>query len=66
VKDFPILVVDLTDISKKLGVKIHGVLAGDLLRKYRAIIDLGEGTITFRVSGGGEGEESHDLGGKNR
>lgn len=50
IDNFGILVTDLSSISAKFGLEIAGVIANDLLRRFKAIIDYGTNQLKLRKS----------------
>lgn len=46
-KDLQVAVFDFSQISNKLGFKIYGAIASDLLMKCKAVIDYGNAQLTL-------------------
>jgi len=50
IKNFTFLVTDLSQISTKFGLNIAGVIANDILRNFKAVIDYGNNQLKLRKS----------------
>jgi len=50
IKNFTFLVTDLSQISTKFGLNIVGVIANDILRNFKAVIDYGNNQLKLRKS----------------
>mgnify|MGYP000474582211 CR=1 FL=1 len=48
VKDLEVLIADLSHVSARLGVEVGGVLACDVLKRYKAVIDYGKKELLLR------------------
>ena len=49
-RDLQVSVIDFSQISDKLGFKISGAIASDLLRRHKAVIDYGKERIVLKAS----------------
>ena len=47
-RDLDVLVVDLSAVAKRLQMEVHGVVGNDLLRKLKAVVDVGRGELRLR------------------